>query len=180
MAVTTQIPSLDALPVVGIQDDLQSVVQVRQKLQATFTMIGQMLAAPSGVPSQLKIQLNNVKFHVTTALSAIDSFLYMGNASTSQAGEVPNLRDAISNHVDAIRAARPAWDNWIKTAQPPEAPPPIPKVGAIDPVAVAKTIDEQTKAPSALETVSEPTPLRTYLAIGGVAVGALLLLKIMK
>lgn len=177
MAVTQKIPSLDALPVQGVSDDLQTAIQARQKLNASFTMVGQILAAPSGLPAELRNKMTAVRFHITTALSAIDSFLYMGNASTSKAGDVPNLRLAISNHVAAIRDAKPAWDNWLKTEKPPEAPAPIPKAGAIDPAAAAAALD-QAKPKSALESVSSPTPLRTYLAIGGVALGVLLLMKI--
>jgi hypothetical protein len=175
MAAVTKIPSLDALPVQGVDDDLQSVISARKKLKATYTMVGQILTAPSGVPSELKTKLNNIQFHVKTALSAIDSFLYMGNLSTTPAGDVPNLRTAIQNHITAIRQAKPAWNNWLKTEKPKEAPAPLPKVSAIKPGA-GVPVQKQ----SALETVSKPTPLKTYLVIGGIAVGAIVLLKLMK
>lgn len=180
MAAVRPIPSLDALPVQGVDDDLQTVTQARAKLKASFTMVGQILAAPSGLPAELRSLMNVVKFHITTALSAIDSFLYMGNPPTSPAGDVPNWREAVKNHITAIRQARPAWNNWLLTVKPPEAPPPLPKESAIDPAAAAAAIDAAAKAPSAFEEMSKPTPLRTYLVIGGVAVGALLLLKLMK
>lgn len=173
MAVT-KIPSLDALPLPGIEDDLQTTVQVRQKLQASFTMVGQILAAPSGLTPELRVKLNAVKFHLTTALSAVDDFLTMGNPPTTPAGDVTNLSLCIKNHVVAVRDAKPAWDSWLKTEQPPEAPAPLVKVGAIDPFA---TPAAQPK--SALESVSAPTPLRTYLTIGGVAVGLLVLWKVL-
>jgi hypothetical protein len=174
------IPSLNALPVVDVDDDLQTVVQARAKLKASFTMVGQILAAPSGVPSELRARLNNIKFHITTALSAIDSFLYLGNPPTSLVGDVPNWRESVDNHIREIRQARPAWDNWLLTAKPKEAPAPLPKQSALDPVAAAGVINEGTKAPSSLEEMSKPTPLRTYLVIGGVALGALMLLKLIK
>lgn len=180
MAVATQIPSLDALPLQGVDDDLQTVIQARAKLQASFTMVGQILAAPSGLPAELRNRLNSVKFHITTGLSAIDTFLYMGNPSTSSAGDVPNWREAVKNHIVEIHQAKPSWDNWLKTENPPEAPPPLPKQSALDPFAAEAVVDEAIKATAALESVSEPTPLRTYLVIGGIALGVLVLLKLAK
>jgi len=180
MAEVVQIPSLDALPLPGVDDDLQTVTQARAKLKASFTMVGQILAAPSGVPAELRNRLNSVKFHITTGLSAIDSFLYLGNPPTSQVGDVPNWREAVKNSIREIHQAKPAWDNWLRVENPPEAPPPLPKQSALDPIAAAAAIDEATRAPSAMESLSQPTPLRTYLVIGGVALGALLLLKLMK
>jgi hypothetical protein len=182
MAAVVKIPSLDALPLPGVDDDLQSVVEARAKLQASFTMVGQILAAPSGVPAELRNQLNNVKFHITTGLSAIDNYLYMGNPSTSAVGDVPNWREAIKGHIAAIRQAKPAWDNWLTVEKPPEAPLPLLKESALDPAAATAAIDKaaNTSGSSALESMSSPTPLRTYLVIGGIAVGAIMLMKIMK
>lgn len=171
----TKIPSLDALPVVGIDDDLQTVVGARQKLNASFIMINQILDAPSGIPAELKSKLNTVLFHITTGLSAIDSYLYMGNASSDTAGEVPNLMACIKSHGVALRLAKPAWDNWLNTVKPPEAPAPL--------VVSANSID--TTPPAALVTpktaleLTEPTPLMTYLAIGGIALGAFILWKVL-
>jgi hypothetical protein len=47
---------------------------------------------------------------------------------------------------------------------------------ALDPIA---DVVMQTLPSSALKTTSEPTPLRTYLTIGGVALGALVLWKLL-
>jgi len=171
-----KIPSLDALPVQGVEDDLQTVIQARQKLNASFVMVEQICAAPSGLPAELRIKMNSIRFHIATGLSAIDSFLYMGYPSTSSAGEVPNLRESISNHIEAIRQARPAWNAWLATEKPPEAPDPLPVASALDPIA---DVVMQTLPSSALKTTSEPTPLRTYLTIGGVALGALVLWKLL-
>ena len=178
MDETIKIPSLDALPVIGIENDLQTVIQARQKLKASFIMVGQILAAPSGVPAELKIKLTNARFHLTTALSAIDTYLYLGHPPTDQAGEVTNLMTCIKNHIQELRAARPAWNNWLKTENPPEAPAPLPPQSAIDPVAAAQAIDKATQPKSALESMSKPTPLRTYLTIGGLALAALVVWKI--
>ena len=177
MAVT-KIPSLDALPLPGIEDDLQTAIQARQKLKASFNMIDQILAAPSGVPSDLRLQLTSVKHHITTALSAIDSFFFLGNPPETPAGSVTNLMLCIKNHVAAIRQAKPAWDNWLLVEKPPEAPEPLPKQGAIDPAAAAAAVTVQPT--SVLESMSAPTPLSTYLTIGGVAIGLIFLWKVME
>jgi len=176
MAEIGKIPSLDALPVQGVISDLQTVIQARQRLKASFIMVCTIQAAPSGLPAELKNRMGTIRFHITTALSAIDDFLYMGKSTTAKAGEVPNLMLSIQSHVEAIRAARPAWDAWLKTESPPEAPAPLPKVSSIDPAAA--WAGATVKPASALESMSSPTPLRTYLAIGGVALGALLLMKL--
>lgn len=171
----TKIPSLDAMPVVGIDDDLQTVVAARQKLNASFIMINQMLDAPSGVPAELRAKLNAVRFHITTGLSAIDSYLYTGHDASDSAGEVPNLMLCIQQHADALRQAKPAWDNWLKTAKPPEAPAPlVANASSIDPTSL-----ESLVTPEAALDLAAPTPLMTYLAIGGIAVGAFILWKVL-
>jgi len=171
---TTKIPSLDALPITGVDDDLQTVIQARQKLNASFVMVSQILNAPSGVPSELRAKLNTVIFHLTTALSAIDSYLYAGRPASDMAGEVPNLMDAIKSHVQALRQAKPAWDNWLKTAKPPEAPAPL----VANATSIVPAIETLVQPKTALK-LTEPTPLTTYLTIGGLAVGAFILWKIL-
>lgn len=172
--MTVAIPSFDALPVVGIDDDMQTVIQMRQKLTASFMMLGQILNAPSGVSADLKLKLNSVLFHLTSGLSYIDDYLHSGYSSDDMAGEVPNLMDSIKSHIDALRLAKPSWDNWLKTAKPPEAPAPL--------VSNGNSI-EASGAPAVTSGdaigFTAPTPLSTYLAIGGIAVGAFILWKIL-
>lgn len=171
----TKIPSLDALPVVGIDDDLQTVIQARQKLNASFIMVGQMLDAPSGVPAELRAKLNAVRFHITTGLSAIDNYLYMGHDGSDTAGEVPNLTQCIQAHIEALRQAKPAWDNWLSTAKPPEAPAPlVANANSIEPGSI-----EALMTPESALDLTAPTPLTTYLAIGGIAIGAFILWKVL-
>jgi len=180
MDVTAKIPSLDALPVIGIEDDLQTAVQARAKLKATYIMVAQILAAPSGLTPMLKMTLNSVLFHVKVALSTIDKYLGEGHPSNDQVGGVPNLMAAIKLHIGMIRQAKPLWDAWLKTEEPPEAPAPLPKAGAIDPFKAAAVVASATPKASAFEGMSKPTPLKTYLTIGAVAAGVLILMKLMK
>jgi hypothetical protein len=177
---TDKIPSLDALPLKGIDDDLRSVQSTRAMLKATMVMVGQILTAPSGLPPMLKLHLNNVKYHITAALSLIDSHLYTGGSTLEPAGKIDGLTEAIDNQIASIRLAKPEWNNWLKTMKPKEAPKPIPKASALDPTAAKKKKSEESalnSEESALSSISKPTSLKTYLIIGGLGLGFYLLWK---
>lgn len=169
-----KIPSLDLLPLQSIDDDLQTVRTARQRLNASYTILGQILAAPSGLSPILKTLLNNARFYFTTALSLIDSHLYLGKSDLDAAGTVKDLMSTIKNSSQAVREAKPEWDIWLKTVNPPEAPAPLPKMGALSPFAAAASF-ESPPSKSSLDSLSAPTPMATYLVIGGLAAAFLLL-----
>jgi hypothetical protein len=176
-----QIPSLDLLPVQGIDNSMQTLKSAREKLKTTLLILNSIINSPQGLPADLRLVVNNVRFHVVSGLQLIEDYLFQGNLITDNVLKVKGLHESILNHISELRKAKPVWNQFIATergdvqAASEMLPGLVPQTSAIDPYAQVKA---QQSAESAMESLTKPTPLKTYLTIGGIALGVLLLWKI--
>jgi len=174
MAEIGKIPSLDALPVQGVISDLQTVIQARPaEGQLHHGVYDPGCAVWPSSRAEEPDGHDPVSHHDGP----------VSHRRLPLHGEVDDREGRRGAQPDAVHPVarrgdprRQTGDAWLKTESPPEAPAPLPKVSSIDPAAA--WAGATVKPASALESMSSPTPLRTYLAIGGVALGALLLMKL--
>jgi hypothetical protein len=182
MLTSQQIPSLDLLPVQGIENPMQTLKSAREKLKATLLILNSIINSPQGLPADLRISMNNVRFHVVSGLQLIEDYLFQGNLITDNVLKVKGLHESLLNHITALKKAKPSWNQFIAAergdiqATSEMLPGLVPQTSAIDPYAQVKA---KQSAESAMESMTKPTPLRTYLAIGGIALGVLVLWKVM-
>ena len=186
---TSTAPSLYLLPISGITNPTLSVREAREALKATLLILSGILGTAVGYPAFLRQALLDIRFHIVSGLSFIDSYLGAGYYHTDSINDVEGLPEALYNHLIAIQRAKPLWNAWateVKTIhkQPgapeftaPTSPRPQSALGAVD--ATASTAVAPT-APTPFEEVSKPTPLKTYMGMAVVGAAGLLLWRLLR
>jgi hypothetical protein len=170
------IPSLDILPVPDILNPMLTVRTARMKLQTSADVLGQILAAPSGVPIMLKRKLDDALFHTRSGLSFIDTRIGEGYNWTDTVSQVKGLEEAIQNHANAVRQAKPLWKQWVASGEAEETPPGVPEgEGAIPPNGNGKKENG-----GLVDKFSRPTPLSTYIGLGIVGLSGILVWRLFK
>ena len=172
-------PTVYALPVTGISSPTLTVRDARELLKLTRLILSNVLNAPVGYPAILRQALLNVRFHVVSGLSFIDSYLGAGYYQDDNVSDVEGLSEAIYNHLTAIQQAKPVWDSWAREVKTVHKQPDAPQFTApASPPSQSALAGDTTGAtapvvapPSAFDEVSKPTPMKTYVGmaiVGGV------------
>jgi len=169
--------SLDMLPVSSINDPTQLAGDARGRLSQTSTILQALLTAPFAMTQDLRQAIDNIKFSVVNGLYLIDGAYSKGFNLKQPYVDIPGLTAAIDNHLAAIVKAKVLWDVWLKDAKAqwktgdPALPVEAPKTASL--------FANGAALPGLLESAAAPS-LKDYVAIGVVAVGALLLIKLFK
>ncbi len=169
--------SLDMLPVSGVSDPTQTVGDARGRLSQTSTILQALLTAPFAMTQDLRQAIDNIKFSVVNGLYLIDGAYSKGFNLKQPYVDIPGLTAAIDNHLTAIAKAKPLWTAWLKDAkvQWKTGDPALP----IEASKTVPLLPNGVALPGLLESAAAPS-LKDYVAIGVVAVGALLLIKLLK
>lgn len=184
--------SLDQLPVLGIESPVQTVLDVRTRLVITSNILEELLRMPQGLSSDLREALLNIRYHVTAAQSFIAAFLDLGGTVGQSHLEVQGLQDSLDLHLGAIEAARGPWTRWLADEYHEGLPStkPLPQLSrgvgiantlsyflpAVGPALVRPRVQPQNLG-ALIDDVSKPMALTDYLAMGAVALAAVLFIR---
>lgn len=168
--------NLIALPPHGINNPMQSVRELDDRLNSALTIIDGLREAPYSMPADLKQALDNIRFHVIGGLTFVDAYIRRGGTWRQPASDIgPEVQLCIDNLVLSVSQARQIWDPWIKmshmTWQQTDGPlPTLPLAGFSGYGGYGDTLTD----------VAKPLTITDYIAIGGVAVLSILLVRAMK
>lgn len=107
--------SLELLPVQGVTSPIANIEFIRGRLLNTLTIIDGALKYPTGVPTELRQRIYNIRFHVVVALGILDGALRSGYSPLETANTVDGLAAAIDSHITAIKIAKPLWRQFLVT-----------------------------------------------------------------
>lgn len=166
--------SLDMLPVVGIENPAQTVNDANAALKSTLSILDGIDKAGYGLSAAVEQELTNVRFHVVNGLSFIDAHLRRGGLSSVAYNVVIGLPAAISDHINAIKKAKPTWNSWLLSARTNRDPTTDVALPPYQPVISNNSLS------SVGGEITKPLALADYLGIGVVAAGLWLGLKLFK
>jgi hypothetical protein len=168
MANTTFLYSLDMLPVSGMTNIAQTVGEMRQRFAISLMIVDELRQANYGYSAGVRQELENVRYHIVSALSLIDASYRQGINQKQPYADVVDLDSVVHNHIVSVQKAMPVWDGWLTQAlrdrkkEDPELPPlRQPEAPVIPPIQETGT------------TMNKPKDVSFYIRLGLVSAGVM-------